>query len=553
MFKKIVFCFFLLVFINANGQTIAVGSDDAEDVVRRAQITGAVKDSRSFAVRPVEQDAVSDSDLNLAGLSTASRTKFKLLGQKGLVKFLSVDWVQQYNSKIAYGWNDGAMIPNRGYQTLFSTGIYMRWGILSVQLKPEMVWSQNETSETFSTKFSDAVWTGYNSNILSGIDAPEKFGNGTYKKLFLGQSNVRINVGKVSLGVSTENLWWGPGIRNSLILSNSASGFLHFSLNTTKPIHTGIGSFEAHVIGGKLEHSGIPDSARTVSGTLFYNPKPNDWRYLSAIIFTWQPKWVKGLYLGFDRSIYEYAENLNTGSSGNGITKYVPVLQGFFGNGHSLGYDFQDQLSSIFLRWVLPKSNAEFYFEWARNDRSSFLRDFLMEPEHSRAFIVGGQKLFPLNKPNNYIQTLFEITVLQEPLTYLMRAEPTFYVHFQVVDGYTNMGQYVGAGIGPGSNSQTFDISYIKPKLKVGLKFERLVHNNDFYYRALTNEGFTHQWIDMSVMFHGYYKYQNYFFFIEMGIVNSPYYEWGAISSLNTIVKNPVLNLHGKIGISLNL
>lgn len=551
--KKIIVCFFLINCIHANAQTIPLGSDALEDAVRRSQVTGSVIDNRSFAVRPLQEDTISDTSVQLAGFPISSSRKFTFLGQKGFIKFLSTDWLQQYNSKTSYGWNDGTMIPAKGYQTLLTSGLYLRWGVLSIQLKPELVWAQNASFKTFSTKFSDTVWAGYYINILSGIDAPETFGTGTYKKLFPGQSSVSINVGKMSFGLSTENLWWGPGIRNSLIMSNSAPGFLHLTLHTSKPIHTAIGSFEGQIIGGKLIGSNIPDSFRTINNTLFYSQKPDDWRYLSAMIVTWQPKWIKGLYLGFERSIYEYSENLNANTGGHGITKYLPVLQGLFGNGHSGGNDFQDQLSSLFFRWVLTKSNAEFYFEWARNDRSQFLRDLLLEPEHSRAFTVGGQKFFALHKPNTFIQVLAELTQLQEPNTYLLRPEPTFYVHFQVINGYTNQGQYVGAGIGPGSNSQTFDISYVSPKMKLGVKFERLIHNNDFYYRVLANEGFTHPWIDMASMLHGNYKYQNYLFFAELGVVNSPYYEWGTLSNSNTVIKNPILNIHGKIGISLNL
>jgi hypothetical protein len=479
--------------------------------------------------------------------------QFTFLKKKTVIKILPFDWIQQYNSKTPFIENDAAMIPAVGYQTLFSAGVYLKCGILSIQLKPELIWSQNKDFKTFSTNFNDTIWASYFGNLKYGIDAPEKFNNNSYKKIFPGQSNIKITAGKISMSISTENLWWGPGIKNSLLMSNAAPGFLHLSLNTDKPISTGIGSFEGQIIGGKLLSSGIEDSIRTVKGTLFYSPKPSDWRYLSAMILAWQPKWIKHVYLGFERSIYEYSENLNSSRSGKGILKYIPVLQGFFGNGHSLGYDYQDQLSSLFVRWVLPKSKAEFYFEWARNDRSQFLRDFLLEPEHSRAFIIGGQKVFALQQKHSYIQISAEITQLQEPNTYIFRAEPTFYVHFQIINGYTNQGQYLGAGIGPGSNSQSFDISLIKPKLKLGVKLERLVHNNDLYYRALVNEGFTHQWVDMSTMFHGHYQYRNYLFFGEMGFVNSPYYEWGMPSTSNTVSKNQVFNMHSKIGLSLIL
>jgi hypothetical protein len=551
--NKIFFYLGLIICLNTSAQTIPVGNETNEDAMRRLQIIGISKDNSSFTVRPMIQNEFSDSELEVHRFNLPTGKQFTFLKKKTVIKILPFDWIQQYNSKTPFIENDAAMIPAVGYQTLFSAGVYLKCGILSIQLKPELIWSQNKDFKTFSTNFNDTIWASYFGNLKYGIDAPEKFNNNSYKKIFPGQSNIKITAGKISMSISTENLWWGPGIKNSLLMSNAAPGFLHLSLNTDKPISTGIGSFEGQIIGGKLLSSGIEDSIRTVKGTLFYSPKPSDWRYLSAMILAWQPKWIKHVYLGFERSIYEYSENLNSSRSGKGILKYIPVLQGFFGNGHSLGYDYQDQLSSLFVRWVLPKSKAEFYFEWARNDRSQFLRDFLLEPEHSRAFIIGGQKVFALQQKHSYIQISAEITQLQEPNTYIFRAEPTFYVHFQIINGYTNQGQYLGAGIGPGSNSQSFDISLIKPKLKLGVKLERLVHNNDLYYRALVNEGFTHQWVDMSTMFHGHYQYRNYLFFGEMGFVNSPYYEWGMPSTSNTVSKNQVFNMHSKIGLSLIL
>jgi hypothetical protein len=51
--------------------------------------------------------------------------------------------------------------------------------------------------------------------------------NGPFNKAFWGQSSIRLTFGPASIGLSNENIWWGPGIRNSLIMSNNAPGFKH--------------------------------------------------------------------------------------------------------------------------------------------------------------------------------------------------------------------------------------------------------------------------------------------------------------------------------------
>ena len=57
------------------------------------------------------------------------------------------------------------------------------------------------------------------------------------------------------MGFSNENIWWGPSIRNSIMMSNHATGFKHLTFNTSSPIDTKIGSFEWQVISGRLESS----------------------------------------------------------------------------------------------------------------------------------------------------------------------------------------------------------------------------------------------------------------------------------------------------------
>ena len=94
------------------------------------------------------------------------------------------------------------------------------------------------------------------------IDMPERFGENAYKKSLFGQSSIRLNYSGLSLGLSSENIWWGPSIRNSIMMSNQAQGFNHITFNTTRPLKTFIGNFEWQVVTGRLEASGFrpPDT-----------------------------------------------------------------------------------------------------------------------------------------------------------------------------------------------------------------------------------------------------------------------------------------------------
>jgi len=407
-----------------------------------------------------------------------------------------VVWQQQYTTDHPYGINDGGMILARGYETQFSAGVYAKIGPLSIQLRPEVVYAENKDfrklSEVYvSPTFNSDAYSYYHARI----DQPERFGNGSYSKASWGQSSIRLTFDPVSIGVSNENLWWGPGVRNSLLMSNNASGFKHITLNTSKPVKTYIGDFEAQLVGGRLDLSGIA----TPSGLTV--PVKDDWRYFSGLILTWQPKWVKGLYLGFDRSFIVNRQNM-----GNSIGDYLPIFSpvekvsfGAPDEASGLNSDDvknRDQYISAFARWVMPESHAEVYFEYGRNDHAYNLRDALTEPEHSRAYIVGIRKLVPLKRADEYIQVGIEFTQMEGSPTGVNRSQPTWYQHFLVQGGYTQEGQVLGAGIGPGSNLQSLDVSWVKGLKKIGFQFERQVQNNDLFYAAINS--IRSHWIDLS-------------------------------------------------------
>jgi hypothetical protein len=243
------------------GQSIPVGTPILEDYYRRSQLLGKLDSTVSFTVRPLYTGVTNNPVCE-------SREK------KNVFKILPLTQQQQYNTHHPYSLNDGPMIPARGYQGLVSGGIYARLGWLRIQLQPEFVYAENRNFQGFYREQSDYVWAGYYS-VMNYIDLPEKFGNGPYHKIFPGQSSVRLTAGVLSVGISSENLWWGPGIRNSFIMSNTATGFLHLTLNTVRPIGTFLGSFEGQLICGRLEDSGYfpQDTSRTYNGIRLYTPK----------------------------------------------------------------------------------------------------------------------------------------------------------------------------------------------------------------------------------------------------------------------------------------
>jgi hypothetical protein len=478
--------FSFLVSVRAFSQSLPVGLfESIEDLYRRNQLLGIDSSFNSYMIRPLN---ISNINLN--------KSIYVNQKLKSEVSLLPVVLQQQYSTDHPYGINDGSMILARGYQAQLSLGIFAKIGPLSVQLRPEYVYAENKDFLKWYDIRSESG--GLIRNPLSAnihrIDLPQRFGNGQYSRVSWGQSSVRLTFDPVSLGLSNENLWWGPGVRNSLLMSNNAAGFKHLTLNTSKPIKTPVGSFEAQIVGGHLEPSGF----QPPEGYGFAK-KSQDWTYFSGIAVTYQPGWVSNLFIGFDRSFMVTKANL-----GNRFLDYFPFLSALdkkASDDPAGGMNLEDkarrdQYFSAYARWVLPESKAEIYFEFGRNDHSYDLRDLFVEPEHSSAYIAGFRKLVNLNADDQYLQIGVEVTKLEGSHTRAIRTQPIWYYHSQVPNGSTNLGQLIGAGIGPGSNLQTIDISWIKGLKKFGVVFEKLSNNNDVAKRSANNIKLP--WTDLS-------------------------------------------------------
>lgn len=548
--------------LQSYAQSVPAGTAVLEDYYRRMQLSGKLDSSLSFSVRPLfnealKKDHVFDPDSSLQENQwLKSSGPIRFANGKGMFQVLPFSWQQQLNSHHPYGWNDGAMIPAKGYQTMLSAGFFAKIGPLSIQLRPEYVYAANAPFQSYGDNRSDAELSAYYSHY-SFIDAPERFGNEAYRKILWGQSSIRLTAGPVSIGLSNENLWWGPGMRNSLIMGNTASGFEHLTLNTVRPISTPIGSFETQIIGGRLKNSGyLPLPVRQTSdGTNLWAVPGNDWRYLSGMNLNYQPKWIPGLFLGFTRTFIAYHNDLN--SLGDYIPFFTPFQKSKI-NGGAGGEETypRDQRTSLYARWLFPKAYAEIYFEYGINDNSHDFRDFIGAPDHSRAYLIGLTKMVPIKgRTDEFIQVNAELTQLSQSIDgLLLRDAGSFYYHFQVLQGYTHKGEVLGAGTGSGGNLQAFDLSWVKGLKKLGLAFERYEHNMDFYNASFRNSaGGSRRWVDFAIAAQGAWNYKNLLFNTKLQGIKSLNYQWRQKNynpGAYYIPNNDVFNFHGELGVA---
>lgn len=396
------------------------------------------------------------------------------------------------NSELPYSLNDGALWAGRGANASILAGAVADWGRARLFLLPELTYSENRFYPLVDPTYAlnpailparDTFSSPWHQGPQS-IDLPLRFGAIPFWRLFPGQSSLVIDAGRnVAVGASTENEWWGPGIRNALILSNNAPGFPHAFARPAHPVTTRWGTFDARWLAGWLTESFFFDANST-----------NATRSISMAGLSWQPPRTT-LVLGAARSVFAPVR-----SQGAAMTHVLDFLADV---GHpnarpmsdSTMTPGRDQLLSLFFRWVQPNDRFEFYGEWGRAEFPVSLRDFLVQPNHTQAYTLGLQWLGEPLRWDARLRAQGEVSFLEQSTTFRTRPIGSWYTSRAVEQGYTNQGQVLGAAIGPGSSSQFVALDLVAPRWQIGPYLTRIrwledAHSQQPYvYDALGEHG----------------------------------------------------------------
>jgi hypothetical protein len=496
----------LFVAFASSAQSLPIGQPGTDDMLRVLQLEGKIDASHSFTARPFIYNKQLNREelLNMIDSSIYNELAEKSFANQQIVfGVLPVGFTTKFNSHHPYGWNDQGMIMAKGLQTSFTGGAYGKIGPLSFQVQPEFVYAANSTYE---------ITPGY------GFNSGKSF-----SKFYPGQSFIRLNLGPVSLAASTENLWWGPGQFSSLLMSNNAPGFQHLTFHTNRPLKTAIGSFEGQIVVGQLKE----DTAAAFENKYLkpFNPI-NKERYFNGMVLTYQPKWMKGFFLGVTRTVDMYVEDQKK-MQASFISKYLPVLAGSSPDANAnLISTPSDGAFSLFTRWLLPKHQAEFYLEYGYNDFKQNMRDFTTNANHSSAFIAGFKKIVNL-KNDQLLDISGEITQMAQTTSYIVRDAGNWYEHNQIKQGLTFQNQILGAGSGKGNNVQTFQAKKIKGFEYVGIKFQRIQQDPKGLRGSLNTIGMgDYQWNDLALGLLGQKRWGKILLNGEMQFVNSKNYGW---------------------------
>jgi hypothetical protein len=357
------------------------------------------------------------------------------------------------NTAAPYGQNDGSLWQGKGFNTSLTGGIRLEGYGVAATFKPQLAFSQNlafdyiQANPTYASYTDKAADYGYYG--IPSIDAPQRFGN---KHLFAydwGDTEIRYTWKTLTIGFGTQPIWLGPAQINPIIHSNNAASYPKLDLGIRKQaitipkVNWYIGDIEARAWWGYLTESDF-----------FDNDSSNDHNLISGFSIAYGVPFLPGFSIGFNRTMLSKWENKDYKSF---LSILIPKMDS------DLGRDEQDQRGSLVFDYMIPSAGLEVYFEWGRNDYSPNMDFILRYPFHTEAYTFGIKKNLAFTDKYQG-ELLLEITNLESSRDYeIISWGTTFYAHHIILQGYTNKGQWIGAGIGTGGNSQYLGFKLFYP------------------------------------------------------------------------------------------
>ena len=291
------------------------------------------------------------------------------------------------------------------------------------------------TSENLS--FSSQHTLPLFQNLNDGLAHDER----PYLSSGLRESQLLFVNNDFGFGYANTNMWWGPGLHNSLHISNNTSGFNYLFLGTTSEKRISSFGYDVKYIFSKLDKTDYNPYFTGLSTSFTYHSNP---------IIT----------VGLLRSF------LSGGSKTTDDISMVDAMllpfEAFFKNtlaenaSNNNPDDDADQTASFFMSILFPQSNFKLYLEYGWNDHRWDLADFLQHFDHTSASIIGFRKYGLFN--NEKIISGFEYTNLVAPD--YTRGGASWYSR-EMFDFHTYDGRRFTAHSGFDSNDLYLYIGYI--------------------------------------------------------------------------------------------
>jgi hypothetical protein len=377
-----------------------------------------------------------------------------------------------FNTAAPYGQNDGALWQGKGFNSSFTAGIRFTGYGVEATFKPQIAFSQNLAFDYVSPGYSGANYAGkgatYGYYGVTSIDAPQRFGNEPFFVYDWGDSEIRYSWKTLTVGFGTQAIWLGPAQINPIIHSNNAPAYPKLDIGVRKqPVvipwtNWHIGDIETRLWWGYLSESDY-----------FDNTTDNDHNLITGFTFAYSPPLLlKGLTLAVNRIMLTKWDQHDFISTLNLLVPFSKL---------DAGSDARDQRASFVIDYLFPQAGFDVYFEWGINDFPASYIHLFRNSFSTEDFTLGAKKSFKFSADIQG-ELLLEFTNIECARDYEFVWPATFYAHHIITQGHTNRGQWLGAGLGTGGNSQYLGFALYYNKGYSRLFVHREAPNRDYIW-----------------------------------------------------------------------
>ena len=282
----------------------------------------------------------------------------------------------------------------------------------------------------------------YREDKFSKLNDNRPHGNEPYSKLGIREAQVYLHYNGLGIGYSNANMWWGSGYHSSLNMTNNTTGFPHLMIGTIQE--------------QRIKDFGI-NFRYIFADSLKYNAsKPFYTAVISSITYYSEPI----ITIGFTRS-YLTGGNWTDQAITRTEAMLIPFEKLYL---EDKTVDIWDQTLVGYFTLTFSNVGLVVFVEYGRNDHAWNKEDFIRQPDHTGASVIGFRKYGFFQNPN--LVGGIEYANIIKTKYWDDRPNADWYDRLNF-DYWSYDGRHWGAHSGPDSDDFYVYFGYMNDKLAV--------------------------------------------------------------------------------------
>ncbi len=326
---------------------------------------------------------------------------------------------------------------------------------LSLSLEPYYFTSQNKDySELWQEYYASheiELNQPWREPKFSKLNDNRPHGDEPYRKSGIREAQIYLHYNGLGIGYSNANMWWGSGYHSSLNMTNNTTGFPHLMIGTIQEQRIkDFGINFRYIFADSLKYNAARPFFTAITSSITYYSEP---------IIT----------LGFSRS-YLTGGNRTTESITRKEAMLIPFEPIYLEDKQT---DPNDPLSSVdiwdqtlvgYITMTFPKVGLVVFVEYGRNDHAWDKDDFIRQPDHTAASVIGFRKYGFFNNP--HLVGGIEYANLMKTKYWNDRQSADWYDRWNF-DYWGYDSRHWGAHSGPDSDDFSLFFGYMSDKLTI--------------------------------------------------------------------------------------